>query len=512
MALFLAKLIETHDVDNVYSRRITLPSGPNRQREMEESIRIAREKMESIFPEVVLKRASYCEATVGSGSEELVSVLRSVESDSIDDAIAELRRKKQELEEQERERVETEKDLRGSIILELHAFFSNLINAKISQQPLDEIRTELRLSVSPTIAVGKFLENIVSGINLTDQLRNVTVESVIADPNATLASLSEIFSVIQSLPAGSIARTVVKNRFNLVIARITKEMEKRMKDTSSMRSIYTFMSHFKNEKISAEQLILSPAIAKFEYLFVRPDSALNTVEHPEWPLRRLLEICSETVQLVNAQNPQEIAVFVANYARRYFTMHRWSLVDIETDEGNDLFALYMSAYLGSAHQWKSQYGDSACLAFLGDVIDNTVVNEQWSLLDAWIEYDRTYMEHVLENVSDPFSPSIHNTNVCNLVQVLLDLLDTSNSRLEVLRVDMETFEYFVEHCHDNVVRNQLMHKARIHVNGHISSDSPNKNLLVKQSLDEVERYVSTTKLASESIRKHIRAFINDMDS
>jgi hypothetical protein len=154
--------------------------------------------------------------------------------------------------------------------------------------------------------------------------------------------------------------------------------------------------------------------------------------------------------------------------------------------------------LHNVQQWIQTFGEKVAQELLVDFRENIHVGEQhWAILDAWIQHDRAHIDKAIETTKNPLKPSAFNPALCNLVQTLLDIFDTSRSRLGCIKSIPGLFSYFIENCHDQVL-DDVMYRLRLTMTSDMSAEDSE---LIKRSIESLVGFLDENKLASASVRR-----------
>jgi hypothetical protein len=187
----------------------------------------------------------------------------------------------------------------------------------------------------------------------------------------------------------------------------------------------------------------------------------------------------------------------------YFGHHRWPL----TAEDEDLFALYLSKYLASVRQWQQEYGDDFAKELMKDFeLDSD--HQEGSILSRWIRLDREYFGKILKKIDSPFKPSKFDPNMCELGQTMIDLLFASHVRLIPLRMFPHASKRFVQECHDEILREFVMHPLRIHSTIGFGDDDI---AWIKTCMNSIMLRCTECSLVSSTVRKHFLELLDQLE-
>ena len=380
--------------------------------------------------------------------------------------------------EEEQRRIEAETRL--LLQKQTNAFFRN--SAKIFPQftqlaaDADFIHHNILVPNSMEMKISNFLQPVLQAVRVSEHLRTIPKADYLGKGHVFIEGLRQLTRLSNRVEGGR-ARKVLLARASILRKGFTRTLIAQLQSTvehssrsSSMLPVYTLLSAFRHEReYFLEETILAKKIDRFDYHFVRAESALNLIDKPEWPLRRLFEIASEE----DFPQTQRIACTLAMKSREYFRIHRWSLVQDPADADADLFSLYLFKYLAQASCWKESFGDAAVKEFMQDFVRNTHFGPDdagWNLLDAWIDHDRFHIETVIEGIKDKFEPSKINPRICNLAATVSDILLASGPRLFCLSHDPAVCALFARDCHHLVMRDMVIHPLKVHAQKMADSD------------------------------------------
>lgn len=346
----------------------------------------------------------------------------------------------------------------------------------------------------------EFLDNLIACVNITDRLHL----SQGAPDKEYLRQLASVALMTQSLHGRS--RDVIKQRTHILVKKAVDHFNYILEDEhvelSDPKRVYAFemLSKFQHpDRDKTISLFFAIKIKKFHFHFSRAKSSLNAIDKPEWPLRWLLDLTVEGRKTLPSDHSDLVVKYLAHIVRSYFMEYRWSkITNPQEPEDSELFSLYLARYLHNVQQWIQTFGEKVAQELLVDFRDNIHVGEQhWAILDAWIQHDRAHIDKAIETTKNPLKPSAFNPALCNLVQTLLDIFDTSRSRLGCIKSIPGLFSYFIENCHDQVL-DDVMYRLRLTMTSDMSAEDSE---LIKRSIESLVGFLEETKLASASVRR-----------
>ena len=358
------------------------------------------------------------------------------------------------------------------------------------------------------VTKGQFLESVLMCSQITDDLHRIPKSEMLTRGDEFVKALADVASVRRSLVGRS--RDVIDSRMTLLVNSFVSQLTSHMHEPSTTAEAYRLLRHIthKTDPFRIQALLFVPKIKKFDYHFTRVGSPLNLPDKPEWPLRWFVDLASETAEEMGKD--VQVELYLARTSKEFFRAHRWaSIRDPRSADESQLFSLYLSKFLQSANQWKDLFGTAVSDEFMGDIIGNTAVgvgDSSWSILDEWIFHDRSHVEAALDTTKDPFKPSQFNQAVCNLVQTLIDMFDSLNARLECIKHDRATLTYFVESCHDDLIR-ELLYRVRVDMR---DAGEPHDSNLMKTSLEHLFDSIERASLVSSSIRRQVLDLSNQV--
>jgi hypothetical protein len=498
-------------------KKLTRMYMKNSQRQIHSNIEEAKQVMTQWDPasRVSASKAGMKKTDLGTG--ELLRVAEPEEDFdssrmSVEDYVAASLQKLESVRAEIRAEAEARKAEDGRLRLEMEqqveVFFGNGKLEKICDN-LKEIATNVRTNVfehhHEDIRKGEFLDGVVCCLKLTNQAR----KEMHANPMHVSNCLEETQNILNHFESLGLMKSscyrVLMARFRTVMNEFATSLVDRLEVPESRREAYRILRKFKNKKFSVERKLLSPWLKKFEYHFVRPGSALNEPDKPEWPLKWFIETGKEIKRELN-EDSGDVLIELAKHAREYFDQHRWSVIK---DPSEDAFSLYLSKYLDFARQVEDLLGKKALVECMrGFAVDADVTTNGWQLLHEWIMHDRRYFENVLDGIKDPWIPSKIDPNVNELTQTLLDMLSACTNRIEPLTVFPESRREFVVEACDHVVRSYIVQGVRIEM----ANDIPLKNrpLMVK-SLSRMITVGVDMDLVSPQARKLLSELINELE-
>ena len=346
------------------------------------------------------------------------------------------------------------------------------------------------------ITKGKFVESLLTCVRLSDWLHRLPAETLLANRDEVVKASETVAILRHSLKGRS--RAVIDNRYSIFVNQIVTHLTSLLHDERDQVDAYSMLKRFKHvsEPFAAEEALCHKRLEKFHHMFARQESALNLVDKPEWPLRWFLDAANEMIGFIGESGRKEIGIFLAHRSKVYFRTYRWAIA-----EDSAIFSLYLVKYLLSASLWKDSFGDEALREFMADLTDS-----QLPLLEKWIEHDRSHIEKAIESTKNPYEASQFNPLVCNIVQTIIDLLDSSVARIESLKNHRTAWLRFIEGCHEQVLR-QFMHQVRMDARDGLS---PAHKDILCISLEVLVRSLKSSTLASAGLRKQLLDLINQI--
>ena len=447
MALFVAKFLESSiSIDPDEKREEVFQAELSHcllNRREYTSVSEKRKKFEScLFDMYIAKRDS----RPNTLSPSVLNVFNEC-SDDLNTSISEIRamllkdeldrKKVEELNLKKREDLISKSNL---VLRKSDLFFQNMKSVLID---LDAIKREF-IRNEEFIRKGEYLESVATALKISNTLKfNSDL-----DDTEYVEYLIELNEVVKQIPGGR-AKSVMRDRFKILKKSFVEKNISNLNEKSFF--ILKKFQHI-NNRFMVESLFLSAEIDKFKYHFERKGSALNLIDKPEWPLRRLLEIESE----VSPRIAENIVLYLAHKARIHFKEFRWSLIDDPTD--SDLFSLTLAAYINMGSNWKND----ALAEYMWD-FTHPDGSAKWSLMDAWIEHDKTHFERAIQDTGNMFAACKLDPSICNIAQTVTDVLIASNSRIACIRHHSQACSEFTRYCLDVQMRDVILHAFKVHV-------------------------------------------------
>ena len=417
--------------------------------------------------------------------------------------------KKLKAEEEERQHQEAlSLTIRRENVLNKSQRFLSLGNTFLKQlESISEDLTQMESILEEnraSIEKGKFLESTLECVRITDKLHKIPMVNTLDNACEMIDLIRQVGSRRESLRGRT--RQLIDTRLKIITYRFVDSLITAIEVNESVEAqmkIYRHLSCFDHkDRDMALHVLLKKRLEKFNFHFVRKSSALNLIDKPEWPLRWFMDTASELNEHIpDSENKSRIAVFLAMKANEYFNRYRWSLIrSPRSGDQSELFSLYLGRYLHAASQWKESFGTDAMNAFLTDLKQrNNVDSCGWCVLDEWLWHDRSHIEKALAVINNPFHPSSHNAQLCDIVQTLIDVFTSLNARLESFSTDIQLRIVFTRSCYDVILEN-FIYSVKVELRG--SSDRNRVNF-IKQSLNQLKDFLETGNLGSADIRKEL---------
>lgn len=438
---------------------------------------------------------------------DVVSLIQSIKlppheitpEETLEASIQQLNEKLKSLQaELEAKRIEGEQ-VRESLLAKANRIINENTKLHLKVHQVDEDISQIESLVSSNqewITKGKFVESLLTCVRLTDWLQRHPADTLLANRDEVVKAVETVAILRQSLCGRS--RAVIDNRYAILVNQIVTHLTSLLHDDREQVDAYNMLRRFKHvsEPFAAEEALFHQRLKKFHHMFARQESALNLVDKPEWPLRWFLDTANEMIDLIGESIRKQIGLFLAHRSKVYFRKYRWAIA-----EDSAIFSLYLAKYLLSASLWKDSFGDQALKEFMDDLTDGEL-----PLLDRWIEHDRSHIEKAIESTNNPYEASQFNPRVCNIVQTIIDLLDSSVARIESLKHHRSAWHRFIEGCHEQVLR-EFMHQVRMDARDRLS---PAQKDIVRISLEVLVSSLKSSNLASAGLRKQLLDLINQI--